>query len=144
MYFDAKTLTAILSDAATEQKAAPAIALARKRFTSPLAVAGTILALKGNGLEPAELQTHVENYLDMAGIELRDMPPAYKLIEAATAADMQAGTTDLETVLNAACAAYYEVESFSLDALAEVVVEAVAEPAEPATQPATQPGTTEG
>lgn len=112
MYFDGKTLTAILSDAATEQQAAPLIAEARKRFTSPLAVAGAILALKGNWPEPAELETHVTNYLDVAGIELRDMPPSARLIEAATAAD--AGE-DLETVLHAACADYYEVPLFSLD-----------------------------
>lgn len=115
MYFDTKTLTAILSNAATEQRAAPAIAEARRRFTSPLSIAGTILALKGKGLEPAELQSHVQNFLDMAGIELRDMPPAHKLIEAATAAVMAGGTTDLETVLHGACAAYYEAGIFSLD-----------------------------
>lgn len=116
MYFDTKTLTAILSDAATEQRAAALFAEARRRFTSPLSVAGTILALKGKGLEPSELQSHVENYLDMAGIELRDMPPAHKLIEAATTAVMAGGATDLETVLHDACAAYYEAGIFSLDA----------------------------
>lgn len=117
MYFNSKTLTAILTDAAIEQQATPLIAQARKRFTSPLAVAGTVLALKGKGLEPAELQAHVENYLDTAGIELRDMPPSARLIEAATKAVME-DDADLETVLDDACAAYYEVEWFSLEAQA--------------------------
>ena len=116
MYFDTATLTRLLSDAETQQSAAPAIAGLRRRFTSPLAVAGTILALRGKGLEPAELETHVTDYLDLAGIELRDMPPSHKLIEAATKAAM-AGGGDLDAVLHGACAAYYEAEILSLDAL---------------------------
>ncbi|MFT4012246.1 MAG: hypothetical protein QM682_02365 [Paracoccus sp. (in: a-proteobacteria)] len=115
MYFDSKTLTAILSDAATEERAAAAIAGTRKRFTSPLAVAGTILGLKDKGLEPAELEVHVLNYLKLAEIELRDMPPSQRLIEAATKAVMKGGG-ELQAVLEDACAAYYEVERFSLDA----------------------------
>lgn len=117
MYFDTATLTRLLSDAQVQQEAAAAIAAARRRFTSPLAVAGTILALKGRGLAPAELEGHVRNYLDLAGIELRDMPPAQRLIEAATLAVSESGATDLETVLHGACARYYEAGLFSLDNL---------------------------
>lgn len=114
MYFDTATLTRLLSDAETQQSAAPVIAALRRRFTSPLAVAGTILALRGKGLEPAELETHVTDYLDLAGIELRDMPPSHKLIEAATKAVMGGGG-ELDAVLHGACADYYEAATFSLD-----------------------------
>lgn len=116
MYFDTATLTRLLSDAQVQQAAAPAIAALRRRFTSPLAVAGTILALQGKGLAPAEIETHVTDYLDLAGIELRDMPPAHRLIEAATQAAGAGGGEGLEAVWHAACAAYYEAAPFSLDA----------------------------
>lgn len=119
MYFDTETLTRLLSDAGTQQGAAAAIAAARRRFTSPLAVAGTVLALKGRGFSPEELEGHVGNYLDLAGIELRDMPPAHRLIEAATQAVAAGGPQGLEAVWHAACAAYYEAEPFSLDNLPE-------------------------
>ncbi len=119
MYFDTETLTRLLSDAEVQQKAAPAVAAARRRFTSPLAVAGTVLALKDRGLSPAELEGHVTNYLDLAGIELRDMPPAHRLIEAATQAVNTGSSGGLEAVWHGACAAYYEAEAFSLDNLPE-------------------------
>lgn len=127
MYFDTETLTRLLSDAEVQQKAAPAIAAARRRFTSPLAVAGTVLALKGRGLSPEELQGHVTNYLDLAGIELRDMPPAHRLIDAATEAVDSDSGDGLEAVWHAACAAYYEAERFSLDDLPEAPEDTSAE-----------------
>ena len=117
MYFDTATLTRLLSDAQVQQAAAPLIAAARRRFTSPLAVAGAILALQGKGLAPAEIETHVTGYLDLAGIELRDMPPAHRLIEAATQAVNAGSTEGLEAVWHAACAAYYEAAPLRLDDL---------------------------
>lgn len=122
MYFDAKAITQLISDQAAADKAAPAIAALRKRFTSPLAVVEAVLVLGGqNG---AETEAQVQAFLDAAGIEMRDIPPASKLIEAAA----KAGAGDTLAVLNAACAEYYEVETFALaDALA--AAQAAAAPA---------------
>lgn len=113
MYFDAQAITQLISDQAAAEKAAPAIAALRKRFTSPLAVVEAVLMLGGPDGTASEAQ--VQAFLDAAGIEMRDIPPASKLIEAAA----KTGAGDTLSVLNAACAEYYEVETFSLtDALA--------------------------
>jgi uncharacterized protein with PIN domain len=146
MYFDAKAITQLIQDPETTQKAAPAIAALRKRFTSPLAVVEAILVL-GKGRDGAETEQQVLAFLDETGIEARDMPPANKLIAAAVNAE----GGDTVAVLNAACAEYYEVEPFSLEkaliaaaeiaaaeteveAEVEAAVEAATEAAEPAAQ----------
>ena len=122
MYFDAKAITQLIQDPETTQKAAPAIAALRKRFTSPLAVVEAILVL-GKGRDGAETEQQVLAFLDETGIEARDMPPANKLIAAAVNAE----GGDTVAVLNAACAEYYEVETFVLaDALAAAAVAATA------------------
>ena len=127
MYFDAKAITQLISDDAAAQQAAPAIAELRKRFTSPLAVVEAVLVLGGEDRAATEAQ--VQAFLDAAGIEMRDIPPASKLIEAAAKAE--AG--DTLSVLNDACAEYYEVETFVLaDALA------AAQAAAPAAAPAAE------
>ncbi|WP_374636747.1 type II toxin-antitoxin system VapC family toxin [Paracoccus sp. (in: a-proteobacteria)] len=133
MYFDAKAITQLISDEAAAAKAAPAVAALRKRFTSPLAVVEAVLVLGGQDRAATEAQ--VQAFLDTAGIEMRDIPPASKLIEAAAKAE--AG--DTLSVLNAACAEYYEVETFVLaDALAaaEAAAQAAAVAATPAAAPA--------
>ncbi len=107
MYFNGKTLTAILSDAATETKAAPAIAAARRRFTSPVAVVETVLAL-GPAADGTTADQRVQAFLDAAGIEIRDMPPSHRLIAAAA----EGGT--VPEVIDRACADYYEAEPFTL------------------------------
>ena len=125
MYFDAKAITQLISDEAAAQKAAPAIAELRKRFTSPLAVVEAVLVL-GAGQDRAETEAQVQAFLDATGIEMRDIPPANKLIEAAAKAEGD----DTLTVLNAACAEYYEVETFVLaDAIAAAAAAAAAAPA---------------
>ncbi|RCW84823.1 PIN domain-containing protein [Paracoccus lutimaris] len=130
MYFDAKAITQLISDEDAAQKAAPAIAALRKRFTSPLAIVEAVLVL-GSGKNGAETAAQVQALLDAADIETRDIPPASKLIEAAAKAE----GGDALSVLNAAAAEYYEVETFSLeDALAapaadEVIAEVVTEAA---------------
>lgn len=125
MYFDAQAITQLISDQAAAEKAAPAIAALRKRFTSPLAVVEAVLML--GGPDGTESEAQVQAFLDAAGIEMRDIPPASKLIEAAAKAGVrtgaetgpETGAADTLSVLNAACAEYYEVEPFSLaDALA--------------------------
>ncbi|MBC9246559.1 hypothetical protein H4P12_07500 [Paracoccus sp. 11-3] len=114
MYFDAETLTKLISDPQTAENAAPAIDALNKRFTSALAVVQTILSL-GKGQEGRQqVEQQVQAFLDAAKIEQRDLPPSNKLIEAA----MLSEDGDTIAVLNKACADYYEVEVFSLgDAL---------------------------
>ena len=52
-------------------------------------------------------------FLDAQGIELRDLPPANRLIAGALAAE---GKHKLKDRLHVACAAYYETEPFVLPA----------------------------
>ncbi len=108
MYFDGTTLTALLADPQRAAEAAPAIAEAHRRFTSPLAVIEALAALPDAG---------VTDFIDAQGIELRDMPPAHRLIEYATAA-LSAGAAAAAPaqLLHVACAAYYEAEVFVLPA----------------------------
>lgn len=123
MYFDADTLTKLISDPKTLASAAPAIDALNKRFTSALAVVQTILSLSKGQEDKAQVEQQVQAFLDTTKIEQRDLPPSNKLIEAA----VQSEGGDTIAVLNKACADYYEVDTFSLsDALA-------APPATPAT-----------
>lgn len=123
MYFDADTLTKLISDPKTAESAAPAIDALNKRFTSALAVVQTILSLSKGQEDKEQVEQQVQAFLDASKIEQRDLPPSNKLIEAA----LQSEGGDTIAVLNKACADYYEVETFSLsDALA-------APPATPAT-----------
>lgn len=139
MYFDAKALQQILFDEKTAQDAAAAIAATRRRFTSPLAVVETILALS-SGADGAEVEARVSEFLDSAGIEVRDMPPSHRLISAA--AEAGAGLSAVD-VLNRACADYYEAEVFSLaEAMAAAeAAESAAEAAAEAPTPESKPET---
>jgi uncharacterized protein with PIN domain len=112
MYFDSTSLIALLSDPALAETSAAAIAGDWRRFTSPVAVIETIAALPALGPEA------VEAFLDTHGIELRDMPPGHRLIEAAVAALGTGKATG--ALLDAACAAYYEAEVFTLPGAAQV------------------------
>ena len=118
MYFDADTLTAILTDQAVRERTAEAIAAGRRRFTSPLAVIETVLALAAKaGQEPDEARAEVEAFLDEAGIELRDLPPSHRLVALAlAAAPGSAKAKAVAAALHKACADYYEVERFSAEA----------------------------
>jgi ribonuclease VapC len=118
MYFDADALTTILVDRAVRERTAEAIAAARRRFTSPLAVIETVLALAAKtGREPDEAKAEVEAFLDAAGIELRDLPPAHRLVALALAATpASAKAKAVATAMHKACADYYEAEPFSTEA----------------------------
>lgn len=102
MYFNSPALITLLSDPARAEAAAPVIAESARRFTSPVAVIETIAAL------PALSVEEVEDFLDLQGIELRDMPPGHRMITAAVSA-LAEGSPRL---LDAACADYYECETF--------------------------------
>lgn len=127
MYFDAQTIVLILNDADAAALAAPAIAATPRRFTSPLAVVEAILTA-GPADDGTTADQRVLNFLDAAGIEIRDMPPSHRMIEAAALAD--AADADLIDLLNRVSADYYEAAVFVLpDASAEPEV-----PAAPAEQ----------
>ena len=105
MYFDGTTLAALLSDTDTAAANAPAIAADARAQTSPVAVIEAAMELPELG------EAGVTNFLDLHGIELRDMPPGHHLIAGALAAEGK-----LKARLHAACAAYYETEMFVLPA----------------------------
>ncbi len=69
MYFDGTTLTTLLSDTEKAAANAPVIAAAGPRYTSALAVIEAAMELPELG------EAGVTNFLDVQGIELRDMPP---------------------------------------------------------------------
>jgi hypothetical protein len=94
MYFDGNALVALLADPALTAQLTGS-----RRFASPLSVLEAVSASPEAGLDG------VTALLEAAGIELRDMPPAHRLIEAAGAAPLAA--------LHAACAAYYEAEPWT-------------------------------
>ena len=102
MYFNSQALIALMGDPARAEAAAPAIAASTRRFTSPVAVIETVTGLAGVTIE------QVEEFLDAQGIELRNMPPAHRMITAAVTA-LDEGSPRL---LDAACADYYESETF--------------------------------
>lgn len=119
MYFDTEALTALISDNALALKFAPKIREDWKRVTSPVAVLDAAQRLAGTTKKGAkkdgiliENLKVVEEFLDLYDIELRDMPPATKLLECA--AD-ESAKGDLASVLNAACVAYYEAPVFDVN-----------------------------
>lgn len=137
MYFDSKAIAQLLRDEKSAQDAAPVIAATTRRFTSPLAVVEAILAL-GPTDDPAGAEGQVREFLDRTGIEIRDMPPTHRLIEAASQPrDAQAGALE---VLNRACAEYYEVETFSLADLAQEQPEAGGEKTDEQPNPPAEKG----
>lgn len=99
MYFDGTTLTTLLSDAEKAAANTPALAADHRAQTSPLAVIEAAMDLPELG------EAGVTAFLDIHGIELRDMPPGLRLIEGALATDGK-----LKERLHAACAAYYETD----------------------------------
>lgn len=105
MYFDGTTLTTLLSDTEKAAANAPVIAAAGPRYTSALAVIEAAMELPELG------EAGVTNFLDVQGIELRDMPPGHHLIAGALATEGK-----LNDRLHAACAAYFETEVFVLPA----------------------------
>lgn len=119
MYFDSRTLTDLLSDEARLAGAAAAIAADRKRLTSPLAVIETVLALSGASTSAGgaeDVETRLLAFLEENEIEVREMPPASKLVQLALAAAAEAGDTKLKAALHKAFADYYEVQTFAIPA----------------------------
>lgn len=105
MYFDGTTLIELISDPDKAAAVAPAIASDNRAQTSPFAVLEAAMELPELG------EDGVTAFLDAQGIELRDLPPANRLVAAALAAEGK-----LKNRLHAACADYYETELFVLPA----------------------------
>ena len=84
MFIDACALVAVLSDEPEAERVSTAIMNAKKRFTSPLVVLETALALSRPDKFDLPID-HVEpiimEFLDARAIELRDLPPARYLPE---------------------------------------------------------------
>lgn len=79
MFVDACAIIALLSDEPEALRVSDAVALARRPFTSPVAVLETVLGLarpdKFN-LPIAAVEGLVAEFLEVRGIEIRDLPPA--------------------------------------------------------------------
>jgi len=116
MFIDACALIALLSDEPEAERVSKAIAGAKKRFTSPVAILETVLGLarpdKFNlGVDAVE--SILMEFLDARGIEIRDLPPARKTTAFAVsaAARYRQGRRGLNLgdCLHYACAKYYRV-----------------------------------
>ena len=76
MFIDASALTAILTDERDAHQLLARMQGYRRRITSPLAIWETVLAVARNlGLEIDEAQTAVEQFLDLAVIEVLAVAP---------------------------------------------------------------------
>ncbi|MBS7546435.1 type II toxin-antitoxin system VapC family toxin [Ancylobacter oerskovii] len=116
MFVDACAIIAVLTDEPEAERVSQALATAKKRITSPLAVLEAVLALarpdKFN-LTVEALEPLVLEFLEERGIEIRDLPPAKR----ATALSLHAAHRyragrhglNLGDCLHYACAKYYRV-----------------------------------
>lgn len=116
MFIDACALVAILSDEIEAERCSTAIMSAKKRFTSPVAILETALALsrpdKMNAPIDA-LEPLIMEFLELRGIEVRDLPPnkratSLSLLAAARYRKGRHGL-NLADCLHYACAKYYRV-----------------------------------
>jgi len=122
MFIDACALVAVLSDEPEAERVSTAIMNAKKRFTSPLAVLETALALSRPDKFDLPID-HVEpiimEFLDARAIELRDLPPARRT----TTLSLHAANTyrkgrrglNLADCIHYACAKYYRVPILATD-----------------------------
>ncbi|HEV7323485.1 MAG TPA: type II toxin-antitoxin system VapC family toxin [Bosea sp. (in: a-proteobacteria)] len=116
MFVDACAIIAVLSDEPEAERVSRALAGAKKRITSPVAVLEAVLGLarpdKFN-LSVEAVETLVLEFLDERGVDIRDLPPARR----ATALSLSAAHRyrsgrrglNLGDCLHYACAKYYRV-----------------------------------
>lgn len=122
MFVDACAIIAILSDEPEAGRVSDALAAARKRMTSPVAVLEAVLGLaradKFNS-PVAAVEPLVLDYLDACDIEIRDLPPAREATTLALSAAhrYRAGRhgLNLGDCLHYACAKYYSVPILATD-----------------------------
>lgn len=116
MFVDACAIIAVLSDEPEAERVSRALAGAKKRITSPVAVLEAVLGLarpdKFN-LSVEAVEPLVLEFLDERGVDIRDLPPAKR----ATALSLSAAHRyrsgrrglNLGDCLHYACAKYYRV-----------------------------------
>ena len=78
MFIDACALVAVLADEPESERVSAAIMSAKKRFTSPLAILETALALSRPDkfdLAIGQVEPLIMEFLDARAIEIRDLPP---------------------------------------------------------------------
>jgi ribonuclease VapC len=122
MFVDACAIIAVLSDEPEAGRVSDALAAARARMTSPVAVLEAVLALARTdkfNLPVAAVEPLVLDFLDARDIEIRDLPPARDATTLAlTAAHRyRAGRhgLNLGDCLHYACAKYYRVPILATD-----------------------------
>jgi len=116
MFIDACAIIAVLSDEPEAERVSQALAGAKKRITSPVAVLETVIGLarpdKFN-LSVEAVEPLVIEFLEARGIEIRDLPPAKRTtaLSLAAAQRYRSGRhgLNLGDCLHYACAKYYRV-----------------------------------
>ena len=116
MFVDACAIIAVLSDEPEAERVSRALAGAKKRITSPVAVLEAVLGLarpdKFN-LSIEAVESLVLEFLDERGIDNRDLPPAKRTttLSLSAAHRYRSGRRGLNLgdCLHYACAKYYRV-----------------------------------
>lgn len=122
MFVDACAIIALLSDEREAERISDALANAKKRLTSPVAILEAVIGLarpdKFN-MAVSSVEPIVMEFLDERGIEVRDLPPAKRAtVLALSAADKyRTGNNKLNLgdCLHYACAKYYRVPILATD-----------------------------
>jgi ribonuclease VapC len=122
MFVDACAIIALLSDEPEAGRVSNALASARVRITSPVAVLEAVLGLaradKFN-LPIASVEPLVLDFLDASDIEIRDLPPAPDTTRLALLAAQRYRTgrhrLNLGDCLHYACAKYFGVPILATD-----------------------------
>jgi ribonuclease VapC len=116
VFIDACALVAVLADEVEADRVSNAIGTAKERFTSPVAVLETALALARPdkfGMTVEAVEQLIMEFLDARGIELRDLPPAKRTTALALAAAHRyrqgRRSLNLGDCLHYACAKHYHV-----------------------------------
>ena len=116
MFVDACAIIAVLSDEPEAERVSRALAGAKKRITSPVAVLEAVLGLARPDkfdLSVEAVEPLVLEFLDERGIEIRDLPPAKHAttLSLAAAHRYRSGRRGLNLgdCLHYACAKYYRV-----------------------------------
>lgn len=89
MYVDACSIIALLSDEPEAQRVSDALAGAQKRITSPVAVLEAALGLARPdkfGVSVEAVEPIILEFLELRGIEIRDLPPAKRTTSLALSA----------------------------------------------------------
>ena len=116
MFVDACAIIAVLSDEPEAERVSRALAGAKKRITSPVAVLEAVLGLARSdkfNLSVDAVEPLVLEFLDERGIDIRDLPPAKRAttLSLSAAHRYRSGRRGLNLgdCLHYACAKYYRV-----------------------------------